>query len=305
MMMLAAFAAFAVAFDCARGSAVHCTNTYASTVSGRLYADSNARDGQTTVEAVEPAGLSPASGEVTVRTLSREGTQDAVTLFMGNVLGQSTAQVRAAATARWGGTGTATGLPLAIPKHRWEAVAAWQKATYPLLTNAQGLFPEDGPFPPLPAPQTVFTLGGAPDYPSGSFGWIDHPQNVHPYCQVSLTVDTPAVGNGSAFSCDHPDASGTGQESAAFRDYALSRTHPIPVFGSHNNLTGSNARYHIYSWAAIRVTGYRFTGSYTWPSATAVCGSGNCIRGWLSTFAPRVGTPGGPSTGIQTVQLVR
>ncbi|MEX0658939.1 MAG: pilus assembly protein TadG-related protein [Egibacteraceae bacterium] len=293
-------AAFAIAFDCARGTAVKCTHTYATTVSGPAYADSNARDGDATIQAVEPAGLAPDSGEVTVETLSREGAQDAVTLFMGNVLGRSTAQVRATATARWGGAGTGTGLPLAIPLHRWEAVAAWQKAAYPLLTNAQGLFPEDGPFPLLPAPQTVFSLGGVPDYPPGSFGWIDHPQNVHPYCQVSLDVDDFAVGTGSAFGCNHPDASGTSQERAAFLDYAQSRTHPLPVFDSHDQ-TGGNARYDIYSWAGIRLTGYRFTGAYTWGSP---CPSGNCIRGWLSAFDPSAGPIGGPDTGLKRVQLV-
>lgn len=303
-------AAFAIAFDCARGTAVKCTHAYASSVSGPMYADSNARDGDATVQAVEPTALAPDSGVVTVETRSREGAQDGITLFIGNVLGQSDpAQVGAAATARWGGAGTGTGLPVAIPLHRWEAVAAWQKATYPLLTNAQGLFPEDGPFPLLPAPETVFTLGGA-DYPPGSFGWIDHPQNVEPYCQVSLDVDTPAVGTGSAFGCNHPDASGRPQEAAAFLDYAQSRTHPLPVFDSHNGQSGNNARYDIYSWAAIRLTGYAFTGAHAWPSHSLCPASGpgpgnDCIRGWLSAFDPTAGPIGGPDTGMTRVQLVQ
>lgn len=301
-------AAYAVAFDCARAAgtpapAPMCNHTHASTVSGPLYANSNARDGEAAVQQVEPPNLSPASGEVTVRTLSREGGQNAVTLLMGNILGQTQAPVRAAATARWGGAGAGTGLPLTIPLHRWQAATAWQRANWPALTNSQGLFPRNGPFPSSPAQASTFPLGGAPDYPPGSWGWLAHPLGVHPYCRVSLPVNTFAAGTGADFGCDHPDVQGSG-ENAKFIEYVENVTHPFPLFDSHNGGTGSNAAYRVYSWAAIRLTGYRFPGK-DWGSLNCLSGGEKCIHGWLTTFPPQVGPIGGPNTGIQNVQLTR
>ena len=84
----------------------------------------------------------------------------------------------------------------------------------------------------------------------------------------------------------------------------------VPIYDTFGG-TGSNAWYHIYAYAAFRITGYNFGGQYKWPDGKdAPCkGDDSCIAGYFTvlvdpdhSFIPGTGTP---DLGARVITLTR
>jgi hypothetical protein len=86
----------------------------------------------------------------------------------------------------------------------------------------------------------------------------------------------------------------------------LGRTVLLPIFDEAGG-TGSSAWYHVYGYAAFRITAYHFGGQY---DAGRPCkGEDRCIRGYFTRFVDAGDSfsygPGAPSLGAWVLRLVR
>ncbi|MEA2971859.1 MAG: hypothetical protein QOG82_317 [Actinomycetota bacterium] len=122
---------------------------------------------------------------------------------------------------------------------------------------------------------------------SGAFGW--------------LTAACPTTFSTGATVAGDPGSSGPSSCLVINTDVLL------PVFDTVTG-TGSNTRYHIVGFAALRLTGWRFGGSNA--SSPHPCGNSNCIAG---TFISQVlndptgagaGVGTGPGYGVSRIFLV-
>jgi Flp pilus assembly protein TadG len=333
-------AALAVAFDCARAvtnSAVadRCTTTAGAATAAPYARWNDTRDGNSVVTSVEPAGLSPTTGEVTVATASASDAGAPVPLLLGLLLSaeeRDALTFGAAATAAWGGAASGNSLPFIVPYtlsaeacpaspipatagpfRSWDCARRYQQDNFPTFVNAQGLIPEGGPYPSDPRRAPVIVQNDD-DHPSGSFGWLS--DSGPTTCSASLSIYEPATSNGNNSKCNRAELIST----------ALNQDRLLALFeqGEHWG-NGSNAKYEVYGFTGIRVTGWNFSGNRypngagtNWESGQPVCKPGywsgspsevsnsdRCFRGWLVAMNPGSGGIGGPSVGVQNVQLTR
>ena len=78
----------------------------------------------------------------------------------------------------------------------------------------------------------------------------------------------------------------------------------LPIFDVYGG-TGNNAWYRVYGYAAFKITGYYFAGSYN--AGTPCSGSERCIRGYFTKMTDRAATftygAGAPQLGAGVVSL--
>ena len=89
----------------------------------------------------------------------------------------------------------------------------------------------------------------------------------------------------------------------------MGRTVLLPIFDDYGG-TGDNAWYHVYGYAAFRLTGWDFGGQYT--SGRNVCGStgsDRCVTGYFTRFVDLseafTFTSDAPALGTNILRLVR
>jgi hypothetical protein len=150
---------------------------------------------------------------------------------------------------------------------------------------------------------SVNTCGTTPpnaDHPGG-FGWLSTTSG----CSVTVGLGTITTNTGNSVP--------SGCSQAYFQGLLGPAAPPIllPIFGSLTaNANGSNASYNITGFAALKVTGYRFSGSqYNEPSTPPCSGNDRCIRGYfvayhdLEGYWDSVGSP--QNFGVVNLGLVR
>lgn len=325
-------AALAAVLDCATPAG--CASTAAGTAS--VKANQNANDLLTAVASVSgpavcgsggglpacnPAsGLGPwdclppagplAANYVQVRTQTDRTGVDPTLMppilaraLPGNA-GYPGSTVRACARASWGGpSGITSGLALTISHCEWA-----------LATSGGTSFAPAPPYPPNPptsvervlrlhtnVTQPCPTAGHNSSDRPGAFGWLDEDNND---CKSTVDINTPEYGtdpgNNVSNSCK------------AALDLATAQPYPIIHMPVYRSVTGSgnNTEYQLEGFGAFVVTGAKLPGynnpSWLYPSNPDRCTGGNekCIYGFFTqALVPASGTIGGPSMGVNVVQM--
>ena len=241
-------AALAIAQDCARSVC----GTAGSTAQSLAVA--NANDAVTAEVLTSP--LSTSSREVTVRTT---GTRQHV---FAPVIGTDSTTVSTEATARWGApSGGITKLPLIFS---WCEFAKQTGGGLPSsttewvikLSKTSGV---DG------------CTGPSRNAVPGGFGWLTPDSGT---CEITTAVNGVVYtepGNSVPSGCSPSDFAGF-----------QGKTVLLPIFDDAGG-TGSGAWYHVYGYAAFKVTGYNFTTQYV--TQPAPCsGNDRCIKGYFLKF---------------------
>jgi Flp pilus assembly protein TadG len=200
-------------------------------------------------------------------------------------IGIGSTQVSASATVAWGSPGAGTAqLPLTFS---WCEFAAQTGGGLPSGTTPRTiLFPKTSDTG-CTGPSRMFVPGG--------FGWLLTTGNS---CQAHS-----AVGGRSASSPGNNPSNGcSSADFTAMQD----RTVLLPIFDESGG-TGSGAWYHVYGYAAFRITGYFFGGQYSWNPPCG--GSERCIAGYFTRFVDLSDrftyTNDGPDLGAAILRLVR
>ena len=259
--------AFAVAQDCAKGSCGSPSGTAQGLASQNMNADI----------ATATAALNAASQRVTV-------TNSAVRQhWFAPVLGIDSSTIRASATAVWGTpTGGTAVLPIAF---------SW----------CEFLWQTSGGLPTGSAPTTIhFTKtssapckGPSGNHVPGGFGWLPVDTGS---CQTTSVIGKwieSKTGASAPSSCSPADFQAV-----------LNRPVLLPIFDTYVG-SGSNATYHVYAYAAFRLTGYNFPGQY---SFNTTCPSNDrCIHGYFVRFVDLTEAfsygSGAPDLGAAVVEL--
>ncbi|MFC8799369.1 pilus assembly protein TadG-related protein [Promicromonospora sp. NPDC057138] len=242
-------AALGIAQDCAKNDCGVPATT------AQTLATPNKNDAEVTATVVT-SPLTPATGSVTVETASvREH-------WFAPVLGFDQSDVGASATASWGAPsgGTAV-LPLAFS---WCEFALQTGGGLPSSTVEYTVFFTK-------AAKTSCT-GPSNNAVPGGFGWLD--DNVAG-CTTSTSIDDviwSSTGASVPSACSPADF-------AALQG----KTVLLPIFDDAGG-TGSNAWYHLYGYAAFKITGYHFVGQFSWSNAGSCKGGTQCVQGYFVEF---------------------
>jgi Flp pilus assembly protein TadG len=241
-------AALAIAQDCANNSCGVPATT------AQTLATPNKNDGQVTATVLTPA-LTPSTGSVTVETSTDRAH------WFAPVLGYDQATVTATATATWGTpSGGIAVLPLAFS---WCEFLAQTGGALPSSTTEHTI-------------QFTKTSGTTCTGPSnnevpGGFAWLETDDS----CTTSTAIDDVVwSGTGAAVP--------NGCSTADFTEYR-DKTVLLPIFDEAGD-EGSNAWYHLYGYAAFRITGYHFVGQFSWSAAGECKGNTRCVQGYFTQF---------------------
>jgi hypothetical protein len=271
-------AALAIGHDCADGSCDLDPQATADDLGDANYDEAGSVRG-TSVVAIDMA-----ASEVTV---TNPGTQDH---WFAPVLGETSTDVSASATVRWGAPGGgAAVLPLAL------SYCAFQQQTGGGLPTAET--PQVIDF--TKADETEGCTGPSNLEVPGGFAWLDTDPGV---CGATTTVDGvvgSSTGNSVPQEC-----------TPEYFEGLIGQTVLLPIFDAEGG-TGSNAEYTIYGYAAFTLTGYNFGGQYK-STPTVQCGgtgsSGRCIEGFFTMYVDSTDDfdydPTAPDLGGRVVQLV-
>jgi Flp pilus assembly protein TadG len=268
-------AAIAVAQDCSRGN---CGNMLAT--AQKLI---TANDGDGTAAHPELSS-DPLSVTVTGSTPQQH--------WFAPVIGLDSTAVSATATVGWGGPSEGTALlPLAFS---WCSFKAQTGGGIPSTTTPRIINLTKGD-----------TVGGCTG-PSGNlvpggFGFLKTDNGA---CEVTSALDenmSSSPGESPPSGCDAPDFAAM-----------AGKTVLLPIFDRYG-LSGSNAWYHVYGYAAFHLTGYQFVGQFK-TDGNKICGpssNGNdrCVTGYFTRFVELSDawnySPDAPQLGSSILRLIR
>ncbi len=276
-------AALAVAEKCAASTSdPNCSTT--SQIAKDM-ANKNAVDGLGNINSVN---LDLTNRKVTVSAGSQQagGAPNAVSLVFGRVLGMNSADVVTSSTVQWGSprAGT-TPFPLAFSICQVQGYVGGVQQ----LLQAHGTGAN---------PSCNYGPSGAAV--EGGFGWtVQDPGVCGGTIDLALSEGGSAPGNSVP-----PNCSATLNKWAATINAGKDIIVLLPVFNSVTG-TGSGAIYHLISFAAFKVTGWKFSGGSSLPdtfhnespyvSSSLSC-TGNC-RGIVGRFVKYVSLADGYSLG--------
>jgi Flp pilus assembly protein TadG len=262
-------AALAVASDCARGA---CGDMFAT-------AQSMVAANDTAGTAAPPVlGNNPSSVTVTGSTPTEH--------WFAPVLGRDSTTVSATATVTWGAPGGGTAaLPLVFSWCEWSAQTG---GALPSTTAERTIL--------LPKTSGTGCTGPGHKFLSGGFGWLT--TDGGGTCEATSRAGnwfTSETGNNPSKGCEPEDL-----------DSLLGRMVLLPVFDEARG-GGSGGEYHVFGYAAFKLTGYYFAGQY---KGTKACGgSDRCIRGYFTRFVEPSDAffydSTAPSMGASILRLIR
>ena len=276
-------AALGVAQKCAANTSdPNCSST--SPLAASL-ANKNAIDGLNNVKSLS-VDLTNRKVTVTAGAQQSGGTPNSVSLFFARVLGFNTSDVLATSSVQWGSAlAGRTAFPLAY--------SICQVKGY--IGGALQLLQDHGTGA---NPSCNYGPSGATV--AGGYGWIVQDAGA---CGGTINLATSEGGSAPGNSTPN-NCSATLQKWAdtitAGRDVIVL----LPVFDSVTG-TGSGAVYHLVSFAAFKVAGWKFSGNNTVPDAfrntnsdvgNALACTGNC-RGIIGSFVKYVSLADGYSLG--------
>ncbi|MGY1741096.1 MULTISPECIES: pilus assembly protein TadG-related protein [unclassified Blastococcus] len=263
-------AALAVAQDCARGACGDMQATADALVAA------NAGDVD-----VAPPVLS--SNPTSVTVTGSHPTEH----WFAPVLGYDATQVSASATVTWGAPSAGTArLPLTFS---WCEFAQQTGGGMPSGTTVRTirLTKTSG---------TVDCTGPSRNIVPGGFGYLVTDPG---HCRATSAVggrSYSSTGNTPSSDCDPADFAGL-----------VGRTVLLPIFDEFGG-TGSNAWYHVYGYAAFRITGYALGGQFE-TSPRPCTGNDRCIAGyftrWVELSDDFTTSPTAPDLGAEILRLIR
>jgi Flp pilus assembly protein TadG len=263
-------AALAVAADCARGNCGDMTATATAMVT--------ANDAGATAAA--PV-LQSGPMRVTVNG------SDPVQHWFAPVIGHDSTRVTAAATVAWGGPerGTAV-LPLTFS---WCEFSQQTGGGLPSGTTVRTIYFTK-------TSHTVGCTGPSRNVVPGGFAYLDTPAGQCVAASARNQRTYSSTGNTPPSTC-----------SEAYISSWVGRTVLLPLFDSSGD-TGSNAWYHVFGYAAFRITGYHFGGQFS--TTPKPCnGSERCVAGYFTRFVELSDafsySPDAPALGASVLRLVR
>lgn len=281
-------AALAIAQKCARNiNDADCSTTSAL---ARSLANSNAGDGKSNISDLV---LDKAAGTVRVTAGSQEAGKEPnkVSLFFARAMGFNNAEVTVGATVRWG-------QPVAGP------------LPFPLAFSVcQVRYHVDGGLQQLQShgdnanPDCMYGPDGAAV--PGGFGWLVSSPGA---CGGLIDITVGDASNSSGNSYPGVVCDSVLQKWAADITAGKDVTALLPVFNVVTG-TGANAKYHLTSFAAFNVKGWKFSGtdnelpksfhntSTSVPSSVAC--TNNC-RGIIGSFIQYVSLADGYTYGVTT-----
>jgi Flp pilus assembly protein TadG len=262
-------AALAVAGDCARGT---CGDMLA-TARGLVLAN----DGEAST-AQPVLANNPMSVTVTASTPKQH--------WFAPVIGHDSTTVSATSTVAWGAPGGGTAaLPLVFS---WCEFAAQTGGGLPSDTTERTIL--------LPKKSETGCTGPSHKFVPGGFGWLttDGGNTCHATSQVGGQFASEP-GNNPSKGCSPADFA------ALIGQVVL-----LPIFDESGG-SGSHAWYHVYGYAAFKLTGYYFAGQY---KGTNACGgSDRCVRGYFTKFVEPSDAffydSTSPSLGASILRLIR
>jgi hypothetical protein len=273
-------AALSAAQDYASG------NGGAAEAGARNYANANDARGAF-VSAFAP-NLAAQEVSVTTRTgsITAEGR---LASWLAQMIGNPDYFATATATARWGGIGGGATVPLTFSQCEWEQMTGGDVANLP--TGQRTVY-----FHSSQTAKNINSCGGPAnqDHPGG-FGWLN-PNGPGCSSIVNLGSVQTDAGNNVPNACSEE----------YLRDLIGGPPVLLPIFGSVTS-QGSKATFQIVGFAALEVTGYRFSGNkFNEPVGGVPCGGDDrCIRGNFVAYYALDAVPsiGAPSFGVVSVQL--
>jgi Flp pilus assembly protein TadG len=269
-------AAIAVAQDCARGA---CGDMLATARSLILANDGEGNTAQPVLSG------SPLSVTVTGSTPQ--------THWFAPIIGHDSTAVSATATVGWGGPSAGTAvLPLAFSLCSFNAQTG---GGLPSGTTTQII--------KLSKSADVATqcTGPSGNVVPGGFAFLTTPSNQ---CTAASAI-------GQQMNSSTGDSPPNGCTPTDFASY-IGKTVLLPIFDKFGG-TGSGGWYRVYGYAAFQLSGYQFTGQYSY-GGNKVCGPGSngndrCITGYFTRFVELSEawnySPDAPALGSSVLRLIR
>ena len=236
-------AALAVAHDCALGT---CGNMQAT---AQQLVTANVGDGD-----AAPPQLGSHPSTVTVTG------SNPVEHWFAPVIGIDSTKVAATATVAWGAPGGGTAaLPLIFSLCEWNA-------------QTGGGLPSSTVERTISFPKTSDTgcTGSNGLFVPGGFGWL---KTGGSSCKATSRVN----GNADSEPGNNPSQGCSTGDFTALQN----KTVLLPIF-DRSGLTGTNAWYHVYGYAAFEIHGYYFGGQFKWNSPCG--GNDRCISGLFKQY---------------------
>lgn len=228
----------------------------------RQYANANNSRGAFVADGDPGFVTTPSSVTVTAETgdIGGDGTLSSI---LAGVLGVDDYATSASATASWGGLSGANTVPLTFSECEWDHMTGGDVGSLP--TGERTVY-----FHSSQTAASINTCGGPAnqDHPGG-FGWLE-PEGGECEAYIENGQVSTDVGNNVPSEC-----------SAAYLQSLMGEVVTMPIFSSVTD-EGSNAVYTIKGFAALKVTGFRFSGNkeYNQPEDGAPCsGNDRCISG--------------------------
>ncbi|BDZ65038.1 TadE/TadG family type IV pilus assembly protein [Agromyces mangrovi Wang et al. 2018] len=272
-------AALSVAAECAIDEST-CAGPAGGIAS--TYANSNAVDALAT--ALTPSiNLSSNTVTVTTETFSEDGAM--LRHPLAQMIGIPSSTVRAAATAEWGTPVVGSVIPLAIGQCEFALSPPQEGVANPTRILIQY--------------DTVDRKECEDIFLSGGFGWLD----TSTPCLAIVDVNDPWVGSDPGNSL-----ASSGCDVDADIVPLLGTTILIPVYDEIQG-TGQNGQFHISTFAAFHLTGFKFSGQNTYTDPLAPECKGNC-RGLQGFFMKYVSVSDafelgdGIDAGLTVVRLI-
>jgi Flp pilus assembly protein TadG len=263
-------AALAVAQDCARGNCGDMLATASALVAA------NDPDVSTA-----PPVLSSAPMSVTVT--GGKPTEH----WFAPVIGINSTQVSATATVAWGSPGAGTAvLPLTFS---WCEFDAQTHGGLPSTTTVRTVL--------FTKTSNTGCTGPSGNAVPGGFAYLDTDPGK---CQASSARNdnsTSSTGNSVPSVCTQTDFSAW-----------IGRTVLLPLYDRAGS-TGNNAWYHVFGYAAFKLTGYYLGSSHFRTSPQPCTGNERCVAGYFTRFVDLserfTYTNDGPDLGASILRLIR
>ncbi|MGY1615548.1 pilus assembly protein TadG-related protein [Geodermatophilus sp. SYSU D00691] len=263
-------AALAVAQDCAGGSCGNMHATAQAMVSANMGGAGAA-----------PPVLGSAPLSVTV-TGSRPSEH-----WFAPVIGHDSDTVSASATVAWGAPGRGIAvLPLTFSWCEFE-----QQTDHGTLSDTVVrtiYFTKTS--------NTVGCTGPSRNFVPGGFAYLDTPPGRCEAASARSERSYSSTGNTPPSVCE-----------PGYVASLVGETVLLPLFDD-SGATGSNAWYHVFGYAAFRITGYHFGGQFT-TSPKPCNGNERCIAGHFTRFVDLSDAfqfdPDAPQLGAQVLRLIR
>ncbi|WP_028265304.1 Tad domain-containing protein [Arthrobacter sp. MA-N2] len=278
-------AALAVAQKCAASTSdPNCSTT--SQIASDM-ANKNANDGLSNIKSIS---LDLTNRKVTVTAGSQQagGAPNSVSLFFARVLGVSTGNAVTTSSVQWGSP-TAGTAPFPLAFSICQVRGYIGGAAQLLQDHSSGANPS-------------CNYGPSGAVAPGGFGWLAQDNGV---CGSTINLATSEAGssqgNNSPTNCPATLQKWAATISAGGNVIVL-----LPVFDAITGTgVGAGAIYHLVSFAAFKVTGWKFSGNNSLPDSfhntspdvpSALSCNGNC-RGIIGSFVKYVSLADGYSLG--------